>query len=148
MSTTVTTVDWFNTENNSEELFPLDYYNLSQFGQNVVVIEPSFTFICKLLLCKGTFLILEWPCCLWALEHLVLQISSKRRISLVMVGLCSLRIGVAFTGISGDTMEIQTLGKTERFVKPHWLGSFQTPTCKAAFFFLLKGQTAKVLTWL
>lgn len=28
-----------------------------------------------------------------------------------------LRIGVAFTGISGDIMEIQTLGKSERFVE-------------------------------
>lgn len=59
------------------------------------------------------------------------------------VGLCVLRIGVAFTGISGDTMEIQTLGKSERFVKPHRLSSLRILTCEA--FFSCLGATAKDL---
>lgn len=74
---------------------------------------------------RATFFIFQRPSCLLALEnwrcHLLLQISSSWTILVVSVGLCSLRVGVAFTGISGDTMEIQTLGKSERFVKPHWL---------------------------
>lgn len=53
-----------------------------------------------------------------------------------------LRIGVAFTGISGDIMEIQTLGKSERFV-----GKVHYKRQPVKHFFLLLSDNQLILFW-
>lgn len=61
-------INSYNLRGTASVELALSYCTSSLFGENVVVIEPSFTFFGLLLLCKGTFFLIyvsQLSSCIW-----------------------------------------------------------------------------------